>query len=86
MCLLAWPNRVDRGCLASSRESPAILSREIYATAALAGAVVSVLLSGAGVPRETAIATGFVVAVAIRFGAMHWNWLLPRYGRPSGDP
>lgn len=68
-----------------SGESPAILSREVYATAALAGAVVFVLLHGLGVPRETAIVTGFVVAVAIRFGALHWNWSLPRYGQPSGD-
>lgn len=68
-----------------SSESPAILSREIYATAALAGAVAFVLLSGAGVPRETAIVTGFVVAVVIRFGALQWYWSLPRYGRPSGD-
>ena len=66
-----------------SGESPAILSREIYATASLAGAVVFVLLLGADVPRETAMVTGFVVA--IRFGALHWNWSLPRYGQPSGD-
>jgi len=68
-----------------SSESPAILSREVYATAALAGAVAFVLLSGAGAPRETAMVTGFVVALAIRFEALHWNWSLPRYGKPSGD-
>ncbi|MBP0438002.1 trimeric intracellular cation channel family protein [Tianweitania sediminis] len=68
-----------------SGESPAILSREIYATAALAGAVVFVLFLGADVPRETAMVTGFVVALAIRFGTLHWNWSLPRYGQPSGD-
>ena len=66
-------------------ESPAILSREIYATAALAGAVAFVLLSGSGVPRETAIVDGFLVALAIRFASLHRNWSLPRYGQPSGD-
>ena len=39
----------------------------------------------AGVPRETAMVTGYVAAVAIRFGALHWNWSLPRYRQPSGD-
>jgi uncharacterized membrane protein YeiH len=68
-----------------SGESPAILSREVYATAALAGAVAFVLLSGAGMPRETAIVIGFVTAAAIRFGALHWDWSLPRYGDPSDD-
>lgn len=68
-----------------SGESSAILSREIYATAALAGAIAFVLLSGAGAPRETSVVTGFVVALAIRFGALHWKWSLPRYGQSSGD-
>lgn len=68
-----------------SGESPAILSREIYTTAALAGALAFVLLSGLGVPRETSMVNGFVVALAVRFGALHWNWSLPRYGQPSDD-
>lgn len=68
-----------------SGESPAILSREIYATAALAGALAFVLLSGTGVPRETAIVVGFVLTLAIRFGALQWSWSLPRYGQRSKD-
>jgi uncharacterized membrane protein YeiH len=36
-------------------ESPVILSREIYASAALAGAVVLIVLMAAGAPRELAV-------------------------------
>ncbi|WP_024587542.1 trimeric intracellular cation channel family protein [Aliihoeflea sp. 2WW] len=66
-----------------SGEIPAILSREIYATAALAGAMAFVLLNGTVVPRETAIVAGFVLTLAIRFGALRWSWSLPRYGQSS---
>lgn len=66
-----------------SGESPAILSREIYATAALAGAMAFVLLNGTVVPRETAIVAGFVLTLAIRFGALRWSLSLPRYGQSS---
>lgn len=66
-----------------SGEIPAILSREIYATAALAGVMAFVLLNGTVVPRETAIVAGFVLTLAIRFGALRWSWSLPRYGQSS---
>lgn len=68
-------------------ESPVILSREIYASAALAGAVTVTALSGAGAGREAALASGFAVAVAIRAAALRWGWSLPRYRpRPPADP
>ena len=60
-------------------ESPVILSREIYATAALAGALIFVLLTWCGFSRDLGLVTGFLIAAAIRFGALHWNWTLPRY-------
>lgn len=66
-----------------SAESPAILSREVYASAALAGALTFVVLHEAGAGREIAVITGFAVAAAIRFGALHWGWSLPRYGTRS---
>jgi uncharacterized membrane protein YeiH len=60
-------------------ESPVILSREIYATAALAGAVVLVVLMAAGAPRELAVGSGFAIALLIRAAALRYGWSLPRY-------
>ncbi len=69
-----------------SGESPAILSREIYASAAFAGALMFVLLHESGAAREIAVTVGFSVAAAIRFGALHRGWSLPRYGLRNGEP
>ena len=65
-------------------ESPVILSREIYVTAALAGATTFVALTASGLPREFALAGGFLLGAAIRFAALHWDWSLPRYRPRSG--
>lgn len=68
-------------------ESPVILRREIYATAALAGAALFVALSATGVPRDVGLTGGFVLATAIRFAALRWDWSLPRYrARPGRTP
>src|SRR5690606_435395 len=47
-------------------EIPVILSREIYASAAVAGAAVYVCLTIAGSSRELALGTGFAVTLLIR--------------------
>lgn len=60
-------------------ESPVILSREIYVSAALGGATIFVALALAGIMREYALAAGFLVAFAIRAAALRWDWSLPRY-------
>ena len=65
-------------------ESPVILTREIYVSAALAGATTFVALTALGLSREFGLAFGFLVAAAIRFAALHWNWSLPRYRPRSG--
>jgi uncharacterized membrane protein YeiH len=66
-------------------ESPVILSREIYASAALAGAAVLVMLMAAAAPRELAVGSGFAIALAIRAAALRYGWSLPRYRqRPDG--
>jgi uncharacterized membrane protein YeiH len=57
-------------------ESPVILRREIYATAALAGAIVY-LLAVLVIPREPAVLAGAAAAFALR-GLALWNrWSLP---------
>jgi uncharacterized membrane protein YeiH len=64
-------------------ENPMILSREIYASAALAGAVVLVALIAAGAPRELAVGLGFAIGLFIRAAALRYGWSLPRYGRKA---
>jgi uncharacterized membrane protein YeiH len=67
-------------------ESPVILSREIYASAALAGAVVFTSATALGAPRELALGTGFAVALFIRAAALQRGWSLPRYRPRPGVP
>jgi uncharacterized membrane protein YeiH len=72
-------------------EVPLILRREIYLTAAGAGAAAFVLLRvAAGAGRETAIPVGVAVAFGIRGAALLRGWSLPAYrarpGREYSDP
>jgi len=68
-------------------ESPVVLSREIYVTAALAGAGAFVLALQAGAPREVAAALGFAAGFALRGAALARGWSLPRYRpRPGRTP
>lgn len=68
-------------------ESPVVLSREIYVTAALLGACVFVGLAGAGLPREVSISAGLAAGFALRGVALVRGWSLPRYRqRPGRSP
>ena len=68
-------------------ESPVILSREIYISAAVLGAGVFVLLERGGLPRDLALVAGFVAGFALRAAAMQRGWSLPRYKpRPGRHP
>jgi uncharacterized membrane protein YeiH len=60
-------------------ESPVILRREIYVTAALAGAAAYVGLRVTAGLGDVAIAIGFAVALAIRAAALAYDLSLPRY-------
>jgi uncharacterized membrane protein YeiH len=67
-------------------ESPVVLSREIYVTAALVGATLSVGMLAFVQPREAALVAGFLGAFATRGAALRWGWTLPRYRpRPARD-
>lgn len=68
-------------------EESVVLSREIYVTAALAGATTFVALSGLGLAREIALGGGFLVGFAVRGAALVRGWSLPRYReRPGRTP
>lgn len=60
-------------------ESSLLLRREIYVTAALAGALVYVLILGAGLPGDLAAGFGFLVGFGLRALALRFNWSLPVY-------
>lgn len=65
-------------------ENPVVLSREIYVTAALAGAASFVAGSAAGMPREVAVVAGLLISLVMRGAAIQRGWSLPRYkSRPD---
>jgi len=66
-------------------ETPVILSREIYASAALAGAVVYIAFIAIGAPREPAVGAGFAIGFFIRAAALRYGWSLPRYRQDPDD-
>lgn len=67
---------------------PSVLMRpEIYITAALAGSVVFTFLEIAGLPIAASTTPAFVVALAIRGGALWYGWSFPPYrSRPGRRP
>jgi uncharacterized membrane protein YeiH len=67
-------------------ESPVVLSREIYVSAALVGAAAFVALSGAGLGREAALGAGLAAGLAVRGTALLRGWSLPRYRERPGRP
>ncbi|HUG61813.1 MAG TPA: trimeric intracellular cation channel family protein, partial [Methylomirabilota bacterium] len=60
--------------------------REVYITAAIAGATVFVVMDRFGVPFWAAAITGALVAFGVRAGALTYGWSLPPYrSRPGRD-
>jgi uncharacterized membrane protein YeiH len=60
-----------------SGESPVILRREIYVTAALLGASVFVALQQLGYPKNLSLVIGFLAALVLRAAAIKFNLSLP---------
>ena len=58
-------------------EIPLILRRDVYATAAVAGASVYSLAQLLGAPRPWAASGGMLVIVLLRFAAIRWGLQLP---------
>lgn len=62
-----------------SGEIPLLLRREIYVTAALAGAAVFLIAHAFGLPRWLALASGALVCFTVRGLAIHYHWQIPTY-------
>jgi uncharacterized membrane protein YeiH len=76
---------VLRDLLANERS--VILTKEIYVTAALAGAATYTIIDIAGLPMQIAAVLAFLVALGIRGGALWYGWSFPDYkGRPGRRP
>jgi len=70
-----------------ANEPSVILRREVYVTAALAGALAFVAADAAGLSQILSAGGGFLVAFAIRGSALAFGWTLPTYrARPGRDP
>ena len=64
-------------------EVPLILRRDIYATAALAGGGLYVVLQALGLGDVTAALAGMAMVVALRFLAIIWGLHLPAFRLPD---
>lgn len=62
-----------------SNEIPMILRRDIYATAALAGASIYLLLELTTLPPSATIIVGMGVVIGLRLAAIQWKLHLPRF-------
>jgi uncharacterized membrane protein YeiH len=69
-----------------SGEPSVLLRREIYVTAALAGAGAYVALELLSAPIAVSATAGTAIAFAIRGGALHFGWTMPGYRHRSGRP
>jgi uncharacterized membrane protein YeiH len=68
-------------------EEPVILTREIYATAAFAGAGLFILLAMTPLDRDPSLLAALLLAFTIRGLAIRRGWSLPRYRPRAGrDP
>ncbi len=62
---------------------PLLLRGDIYATAAIAGVSLHLLLQALGAPRAWAFAAGLVSVVALRLASIVWGWQLPVLHLPA---
>jgi uncharacterized membrane protein YeiH len=63
--------------------SPLILRRDIYATAAIAGIAVYLVLQRLGVKLSWAFGLGMATVAALRICAIVWGWQLPVFLVPA---
>ena len=67
-----------------SGEQSVLMRREIYLTAALFGALAWVICYHSDLDTVIGSIVGFIVALTIRGGALHYGWSLPTYkGKPG---
>ena len=81
--LIRFSDRLAKGVRGAPRdvmlaEIPLILRRgQLYASAAIVGAALYLILERAGMPRDPAALTGMATIVLVRFAAILWRLELP---------
>lgn len=65
---------------------PMVLREEIYATAAMAGGIVYVVLDALGVPLTITIGASLSVTLGLRLAAIHWHLALPVFAWVTVPP
>jgi uncharacterized membrane protein YeiH len=60
-----------------SRRKPMVLHRDVYALAALAGALILTLGASVDVPFYVGAPMGAILAISMRLVALHYDWHLP---------
>jgi len=66
-----------------SARIPLILRQDIYASAAIAGIAIYLLMRAAKVPAGFALAAGFVAVAATRLAAIAFDLRLPTFALPQ---
>ena len=66
-----------------SNEVPLLFREELYATAAIAGATVYLLLQSVGLPRPAAASAGMLTVAALRLAAIAYDLRLPVFRVPA---
>jgi uncharacterized membrane protein YeiH len=66
-----------------SDKVPLILRHEIYATAAMAGAGVFVIIDALAIDEQIAMTAGVLMTLMLRLAAIRWKWSLPLYLPPE---
>ena len=69
-----------------ANEPSVLLRSEIYITASIAGAAAFTAAQALGFPQYVSSGVGVLVAFALRGGAIHYGWTLPRYKSRPGRP
>jgi uncharacterized membrane protein YeiH len=69
-----------------ANEPSVLLRSEIYITAAIAGAAAFTAAQALGLPQYVSSGFGVLIAFALRGGAIHYGWTLPRYKSRPGRP
>lgn len=65
-------------------EPSVLMRKEIYISAAMAGATVFVVADQLGMAPLASIVAGFAIALAVRSGALVFGWTLPTYRSRPG--
>ena len=68
-----------------SNKVPLILRQEIYATAAMAGATVFVMMDAVETSEQVAMICGVITTLGLRLAAIRWKWSLPLYLQPEAS-